>query len=180
MKFCNIHGQYKPQLNEYFHMYRCQLNFAMFCATSTLGFFWQHLNHSNLFLRSVYRFHIYFHARIILKRLGISLPHEDGFSQVNYYVKSVYYSICDNYDVNGDETWMHGDWFYTTNFDIFGDGRKTTKRSQPYNLIQWIITQSKSFTKKGIEKISRSVRAYVYLVLTYQVQARSSIAGNSA
>ena len=39
---------------------------------------------------------------------------------------------------------------------------------------------SKGFTKKGIEKISRSVRAYVYLVLTSQVQARSSIVGNSA
>ena len=36
----------------------------------------------------------------------------------------------------------------------------------------------KGFTRKGIEKISRSVLAYVYLVLTSQVQARSSIAGN--
>ena len=42
------------------------------------------------------------------------------------------------------------------------------------------MTQSKDFTRKGIEKISRSVRAYVYLVLTSQVQARSSIVGNSA
>ena len=32
----------------------------------------------------------------------------------------------------------------------------------------------KRFYKKGIEKISRFVRAYVYLVLTSQVQARSS------
>ena len=32
MKFYNCHGKYKPELNEYFHMYRCQLNFAMFCA----------------------------------------------------------------------------------------------------------------------------------------------------
>ena len=39
---------------------------------------------------------------------------------------------------------------------------------------------AKSFYKKGIDKISRSVRAYVYLVLTSQIQARSSIAGNSA
>ena len=42
------------------------------------------------------------------------------------------------------------------------------------------MTQSKGFTKKGIEKISRSVRAYVYLVLTSQSQARSRIGGNSA
>ena len=34
--------------------------------------------------------------------------------------------------------------------------------------------------KKGIKKITRSVRPYVYLVLTSQAQARSSIVGNSA
>ena len=39
--------------------------------------------------------------------------------------------------------------------------------------------QSKSFTRKGTEKISRSVRAYVYLVLTSQVKTRSSMVGNS-
>ena len=75
---------------------------------------------------------------------------------------------------------MHGDWFYTTDYAIFGHEVKATERSPPDNLTRWIITQSKGFTKKGIEKISRSVRAYVYLVLTSQVQARSSIVGNSA
>ena len=33
MKFYNSHGKYRPELNEYFHMYGCQLNFAMFSAT---------------------------------------------------------------------------------------------------------------------------------------------------
>ena len=41
------------------------------------------------------------------------------------------------------------------------------------------MTQSKGFTRKVIEKISRSVTAYVYLVLTSQVQTRLSIVGNS-
>ena len=45
--------------------------------------------------------------------------------------------------------------------------------------MRWIITQSKGFTRKGIEKISRSVRAYVYLVLASQIKARSSIVVNS-
>ena len=74
---------------------------------------------------------------------------------------------------------MHGDWFYTTDYAIFGHDVKATERSPSDNLTRWIITQSKGFTKKGIEKISRSVRAYVCLVLTSQVQARSRIAGNS-
>ena len=44
-KFYNSHGKYKPELNECFHIYQCQLNFAMFCVTSALGISWQHLNH---------------------------------------------------------------------------------------------------------------------------------------
>ena len=105
MKFCDGHGKYKPELNEYFHMYRCQLNFALFRATSSLGISWQHLNHPNLLVRSVYRFHVYFHVRLILHDLGIPLPHEDGFSKVkNTYIKSAYYGICDDYGVDSDET----------------------------------------------------------------------------
>ena len=62
-KFYNSHGRYKPELNEYFHMYQCQLSFALFCVTSALGLSWQHLNHPNLLVRSAYRFHVYFHMR---------------------------------------------------------------------------------------------------------------------
>ena len=119
MKFYNSHGKYRPELNEYFHMYRFQLNFVMFCATSALRISWQHLNHPNQLLLSVYRFHV----GIILHHLGIFLPHEDGSTNVkNSYIKSAYYNICDDYGVNADETWLHGDWFYTTKYGIFGDG----------------------------------------------------------
>ena len=162
-------------------MYPCQLNFSLFAATSALGISWQYFNHPNLLVRTVYRFHVYFHIRLILHELGISLPHEDGFSKVkNSYIQSAYYSLCDDYGVDPTETWMYGDWFYTTDYAIFSHEVKATERSAPDNLTRWIITQSKVFTKKGIEKISRSERTCVYLVLTSQVQARSSIVGNSA
>ena len=138
-------------------------------------------NHPNLFVRSVYRFHVYFHVRLILHDLGIPLPHDDGFSKVkNAYIESAYYSICDDYGVNPDETCMHGDWFYVTGYGIFDHEVKITKRSPPDNHTRWIITQSKGFTRKGTEKISRSVRTYVYLVLTSQNQAGSSLVGYSA
>ena len=108
-KFYNSHGKYKPELNEYFHMYRCQLNFAIFAATSALGISWQHLNHPNLLVQAVYRFHVYFHVRLILHKLHISLPHEDGFSKVKKdYEDSAYYSVCDVYSVDQAETWMYG------------------------------------------------------------------------
>ena len=119
--------------------------------------------------------------RLILHELSISLPHEDGFNKVkNSYIQSAYYRLCDGYGVNAYETWMFGGCFYTTNYAIFGHKVKATERFPPDNLSRWIITQSKGFTKKSIENISRSVRAFVSLVLTSHVQARSSIVGNSA
>ena len=103
------------------------------------------------------------------------MPDEDGFSKVkNVYIKSDYYRVCDEYDVNADETWMYGDWFYTTDYGIFGHEVKATERSPPDNLTRWIITRSKGFTIKRTEKIIRSVMAYVYLALTSQTQARSN------
>ena len=124
---------------------------------------------------------MYFHVQLILHDLDISLPHEDGFSQVkNACIKSTYYSICDDYGIDADETWLHGDWFYMTGYCSFGHEVKALKRSPADNLTRWIITQSKGFTRKGIEKINRSVRAYIYLVFISQAWARSSIVGNSA
>ena len=75
---------------------------------------------------------------------------------------------------------MYGEWFYTTDYGIFGHEVKATERSPPDNLTRWIITQSKGFIRKEIGKISRSVITYVYLVLSSQFQARSTIVGNSA
>ena len=100
-------------------------------------------NHPNLLVRSVYRFHVYLHVRLILIELSISLPYEDGdgFHKVkNSYIQSAYYSICDGYGVDVDETWMHEDWFYATDYGIFGHEVKATKRSPSDNLTRWVMT----------------------------------------
>ena len=62
-------------------------------------------------------------------------------------------------------------------------GYKNISTRQSYTLAQWIIIQSRGFTRKDLERVNKCVRVYVYLVylvLPYQVQARSSIVGNSA
>ena len=98
----------------------------------------------------------------------------------NSFIKSTYYSICEDYGVNADETCMKRDWFYTTKYGNGGDGGKTTKRSPPDNLTWWIITKSRFYKKKyWKDVVSRCVRGYIYLVLTPHAQARSSIVGNS-
>ena len=132
MKFHNTNGKSKPKLDEYFHMYPCQLNFALFSATSALGITWQHLNHPNLLVGAVYRFHVYFHVRLILHDLGAHLPHDGGFSEVrNAFIKNSYNSICNDYVVNPDKTWLHGNWFYTKSYAVFTSELKAAKRSPP-------------------------------------------------
>ena len=84
-----------------------------------------------MLVRAVFRFHVYFHVRLILHNLGIFLPYEDGFRKAeNAYIKSTYYSIC----VDAYEIWMHRDWFYTTGYDIFGHEVKATERSPSDNV----------------------------------------------
>ena len=123
----------------------------------------------------------YFNGRLILYKLHIFLPHEDGFNKAkNDYEDSAYYSVCDEYGVDPVETWMYGEWLYTTDYAVFGHEVKATERSPLDNLTRWIIAQSQGFTKNGIEKISGSVMVYVYLVLSSRVKARSTVAGNSA
>ena len=50
----------------------------------------------------------------------------------------------------------------------------------PDSMTQWIIEKSVGFTDVGLLRISESVRAYAYLILSSQASARSSIVGNTA
>ena len=49
----------------------------------------------------------------------------------------------------------------------------------PDSMTQWIIEKSDGFTDVGLLRISESVRAYAYLILSSQASARSSIVENS-
>ena len=51
-------------------LWQTQLNFALFCALSAGGVSSAHLNYTkHPMIRSVYRFHVYYHVRRILKKL---------------------------------------------------------------------------------------------------------------
>ena len=47
-------------------------------------------------------------------------------------------------------------------------------------MTRWIIETSVGFTDVGLLKISESVKAYAYLILSSQASARSGIVGNTA
>ena len=50
----------------------------------------------------------------------------------------------------------------------------------PDSMTQWILEKSNGFTDVDLLKISESVRAYAYLILSSQASARSGIVGNTA
>ena len=50
----------------------------------------------------------------------------------------------------------------------------------PDSMTQWILEKLVSFTDIGLLRISESVRAYAYLILSSQASARSGIVGNTA
>ena len=74
---------------------------------------------------------------VILHHLGFPLPNEDDFNKNKYCsFKSVYYSFCDDYGVNGNEIWINGNCFYVTKYDNSGDEGK----SPPDIFTLWILT----------------------------------------
>ena len=48
------------------------------------------------------------------------------------------------------------------------------------SMTRWIIKKSQDFSDVGLRRISESVRAYAYLVLTSQASARSCVIGHTA
>ena len=50
----------------------------------------------------------------------------------------------------------------------------------PDSMTWWIIEKSDGFTDVGLYRISESVQAYAYLIVSSQTSARSSIVANTA
>ena len=160
-------------------LWQTQLNFTVFCALSACGVSSAHLNYTkHPMIRSVYRFHLYYHVRRILKKLQTPLPHETGFNAAdNPYTESELFKICEDYRVPNDPMNYQDEKFYYT----YQRGvRWPDDYLGPDSMTRWIIEKSVGFTDVSLLRISESVRAYSYLILSSRASARSSIIGNSA
>ena len=74
-------------------LWQTQLNYVVFCALSACGVSSAHLNYTkHPLIRSVYRFHVYYHVRRVLKRLQTPLPQKTGFNAAdNPYTESEFF-----------------------------------------------------------------------------------------
>ena len=160
-------------------LWQTQLNFAVFCASSACGVSSAHLNYTkHPMIRSVYRFHVYYHVRRILKRLQTPLPHKTSFNAAdNPYTESEFFKICEDYRVPNDPMKYQDEKFYWTYQHGVGCPDDYIGLD---SMTRWIIETSVGFTDVGLLRISESVRAYAYLILSSQASARSSIIVNSA
>ena len=95
-------------------LWQTQLNFSVFCASSACGVSSAHLNYTkHPMIRSVYRFHVYYHVRQVVKRLQVPLPHETGFNAAdNPYTESQFFKICEDYRVPTDPMTYQDEKFY--------------------------------------------------------------------
>ena len=165
-----------------FTIWQSQLNFAVFCASSACGVSVKHLNAKEPMIRSIYRFHVYYHTRRILKILEIPLPYENSFNQYsNPYNHEKFIGICSEYGVNNDLTkWRNQKYFSTWQSRAWETGKPGMSYINENSFSIWIIEKSNGLTTLGLQKLSESVRDYAYLILTAQASARAQIIGHEA
>ena len=163
-----------------FTIWQSQLNFAVFCASSACGVSVEHLNAREPMIRSIYRFHVYYHIRRILKILEIPLPYENSFNQYNNpYNHEKFIGICSEYGVSNDLTkWRNQKYFSTWQSRAWETGKPGMSYINENSFSRWIIEKSEGLTTLGIQKLSESVRDYAYLILTSQTSTRGPIVGH--
>ena len=106
------------------------------------------------------------------------MPHETGFNAAdNPDTESEFLKICEDYGVPNDPMRYRDVKFYWTYQRGVG---WPNDYIGPDSMTRWIIETSVGFTDIGLLRISESVRAYAFLILSSQVSARSSIVGNTA
>ena len=106
------------------------------------------------------------------------MPHKTGFNAANNpHTESEFLKTCEDCRVPNDpmKSWDEKFyWSYQHGVSWLDD------YIGPDTMMHWIIEGSVGFTDVGLYKISESLRAYAYLILSSQASARSSIIANTA
>ena len=165
-----------------FTLWQSQLNFAVFCASSACGVSVEHLNANRPLLQSLYRFHIYYHVRRILKIMEIPLPYENSFNQYNnLYNHEKFIGICSEYGVSNDLTkWRNQEYFSMWQSRAWETGKPGMSYTDENSFSRWIIEKLDCLTMLGLQKLSETVRDYMYLILMSQTSTRGPIVGHEA
>ena len=154
----------------------------VFCASSACGISVEHLNTKEPMIRSIYRFHVYYHIRRILKIPKIPLPYENSFNQYNnLHNHEKFIGICSEHGVSNDLTkWRNQKYFSTWQSRAWETGKPGMSYINENSFKRWIIEKSDGLTTLGLQQLSESVRDYAYLILMSQTSTRGPNVGHEA
>ena len=165
-----------------FTLWQSQLNFAVFCASSACSVSVEHLNAKKPTIRSIFRFHVYYHITRILKILEIPLPYENSFNQYsNPYNHEKFIGICSEYGVSNDlMKWRNQKYFSMWQSRAWETNKPGMSYINENSFSRWIIDKSNGLTMLGLQKLSETVRDYAYLILTSQTSMTAQIISHEA
>ena len=119
---------------------------------------------------------MYYHTRRVLKRLQVPLLYDAGFNPYdNHYRSEEFVKICEDYEVPHNPMRYGNERFYCT---YHRSVKCPDNYIGPDSMTHWIMEKSHGFTDVGLLRISESIRAYAYLVLSSQAAASLHIIGN--
>ena len=108
-------------------------------------------------VRALYRFHVYYHMRRILKRLQVPLLHKAGFDAAeNPYTNEEFFKICEDYGVPHDPIRYGDEKFHWTDQQGVSWPDDYT---EPDSMTCSIIKKTQGFPNVGLHRISESVGA---------------------
>ena len=152
------------------------------CLLCICGVCVEHLNAKKPMIRSIYRFHVYYHIRRILKILEIPLPYENSFNQYNNpYNHEMFIGIYNEYGVSNDlMKWRNQKYFSAWQSRAWETGKPGMSYINENSFSRWIIQNANGIITLGLQKLSETVRDYAYLILMSQTSTRGPIIGHEA
>lgn len=197
----HTNGPYNAWYHSSFDWWQCQLNFAVWCASTGCGVSYNdHIKDSNDLTKSVYIFHLYYCIARILKEIKSPLPTDPAFCYYkNQYDLAAYQKLCAEFHISPHTDWRQrvesthncaglGLWSqYYKPSDSYrmshsGDGLFQNIRDSITHQVNismawttFILDKSEGFTYSGIERINESIRTYVWALVGAQSQTRVDV-----
>ena len=158
--------------------YMTYLNMVMALSTAGCGIGTRHLYSSDPLMRSVYRFHVYYASRRLLRELGVKRPASSGFDPWGVKID------ISKLTVIGRRFGMEA--VAPTLFSWTYDERRFVQdgKSGNYHVVNsfagYVPDETSGITPAGRLLLSESIRGYVYLLISSQAAVRASVVGKGA
>ena len=136
----------------------------VFCTSNACAVSSEHLNYKrHSMVKLLYRFHVYYHVRQVLKRLQVPLPYESGFNAANNtYSGEGLIKLYKDYEVPLKPMRYQNEKFFGTHqhrgwSDYIGFNSMT----------HWIIKKSQGFTNPKFTSLCKVVYCRKYSECTH-------------